>query len=87
MRHVSPRIIVETRPHTRPTRLGITITKKCGSAVCRNRFKRIVRAAFREILPYIPTGLDIHVSPRRGFEHLTSGDIYRELKTVCKVTA
>lgn len=33
------------------TRLGITVTKKIGNAVVRNRIKRRLRAAGREILP------------------------------------
>ena len=46
-----------------PTRLGITTTKKLGSAVIRNRAKRLVREVFRRNKP--PGGLDIVVIPRR----------------------
>jgi ribonuclease P protein component len=53
-------------------RIGITIPKKTGNAVVRNRWKRVIREAFRCIdparhLPQLPpTGLDIVVRPRRG---------------------
>lgn len=37
-------------------RIGITVTKKVGKAVCRNRCKRIIRAAFYQIDPMIEQG-------------------------------
>ncbi len=40
-------------------RIGITASKKIGCAVKRNRAKRVITAAFREILPQINIGLDI----------------------------
>ena len=39
-------------------RIGITVSKKVGKAVCRNRCKRIIRAAYREIENEIPNGWD-----------------------------
>jgi ribonuclease P protein component len=35
----------------RDARFGVTVTKKIGNAVCRNRMKRRLRALLREILP------------------------------------
>ena len=40
------------------TRLGITVTKKIGGAVERNRAKRVITAAFRECAPDIQKGYD-----------------------------
>lgn len=40
-------------------RLGITTSKKIGNAVARNRARRVLRAAFREVLPQICGGYDI----------------------------
>lgn len=39
-------------------RVGITVSKKIGSAVMRNRAKRVIRAAFSELLPHINGGYD-----------------------------
>lgn len=39
-------------------RIGITATKKVGGAVQRNRAKRLIRAAWREVEPNVPYGWD-----------------------------
>jgi ribonuclease P protein component len=43
-------------PHTR---LGVTVTRKVGGAVVRNRIKRYVREAFRRNRRSFPGGLDM----------------------------
>lgn len=55
-------------PRTAPIRLGILVSKKYGSAVERNRFRRIVRAALREIADDLQPGWDILVLPRAAHE-------------------
>jgi len=40
-------------------RLGLTTSKKIGGAVARNRARRVLRAAFRDILPLFKSGYDI----------------------------
>lgn len=47
------------------SRIGITIPKKTGPAVVRNRWKRWIREAFRTHRDQIPAGLDIIVRPKR----------------------
>jgi ribonuclease P protein component len=44
-------------------RLGVAATRKLGSAVVRNRAKRLARELFRRLKP--PAGLDVIVVPRR----------------------
>jgi len=47
------------------SRIGITIPKKTGPAVVRNRWKRWIREAFRTQRTSIPVGLEIIVRPKR----------------------
>ena len=70
-------IILYIKPNKfKYTRLGIVIGKKSGNSVKRNRFKRIVREAFRKIKSLIPENLDILVLPRKPLEiSLKSQDI------------
>lgn len=50
------------------TRLGLSVSRKFGSAVRRNRYKRLLREAFRLSYAELPAGLDLIVIPRQGFE-------------------
>ncbi len=43
----------------RPTRLGVTVTRKVGCAVVRNRIKRLVREAFRRKRGSFTPGYDM----------------------------
>src|SRR5262249_51634041 len=44
-------------------RIGIVISRRYGSAVQRNRFKRVVREAFRLVRPQLPAGIDVVLMP------------------------
>lgn len=47
-------------------RLGVTIPTKTGNAVMRNRWKRLIREAYRLQQHELPAGFDFIVRPRRG---------------------
>ncbi len=58
-RHVL--VLAQKRPDPGlPGRLGITVTKKVGNAVVRNRIRRLVREWLR-LHDWVPTGWDIVV--------------------------
>ena len=46
-------------------RLGLTVSRKVGGAVRRNRWKRVLREAFRRNKAKLPQGLDLVATPRR----------------------
>ena len=48
------------------TRLGLSVSRKVGNAVVRNRWKRLIRQAFRVQRLDLPQGLDLVVRPRKG---------------------
>jgi ribonuclease P protein component len=49
-------------------RLGLSVSRKVGGAVVRNRWKRLLREAFRLTRPQLPTGIDLIVIPRADAE-------------------
>jgi len=54
------------------TRLGLSISRRVGNAVLRNRWKRIIREVFRRHRAEWPSGLDLVVRPRRGADPVFS---------------
>jgi ribonuclease P protein component len=46
------------------TRIGLSISRRVGNAVVRNRWKRRLREAFRQVRQQLPEGLDLIVIVR-----------------------
>ncbi len=70
-------------------RVGISVSKKTGNAVCRNRAKRIIRAAYRLNEQSFPKGLDIVFAVRpainglktQDIEHFLTGRLHKDMQS------
>ncbi len=65
----------------RTNRLGLTVSKKIGGAVTRNRAKRIMREAYREAIKCRPikTGFLIVIAARERATEKKSTDLTKDL--------
>lgn len=69
------------RPYNR---LGLSVGKKVGGAVSRNRAKRIIRAAYRRNELILPIGYDIVIVPRPEISDKKSTDLDGFFKKLSK---
>ena len=60
-------------------RLGVTVGKRLGTAVRRNRVKRVVREVFRINRALLPADCDVVFVARPGAEHLDYGAVLAEI--------
>jgi ribonuclease P protein component len=59
-------VVSADRSTAEKTRLGLSVSRKVGNAVVRNRWKRLIREAFRRQKDLLPPGIDLVVRPRAG---------------------
>jgi ribonuclease P protein component len=69
---------------TTPTRFGVTVSRKVGDAVTRNRVKRWIRESCRRWAPSLPPNLDIVVVARPQAARAGFAPISAELASLTK---
>lgn len=78
--YVTPVMSVYWRKNgTKKMRLGITVSKKIGNSPCRNRLRRIIRAAAYSCRDILPQDCDIIIVARSAMKGLKSCDVERIL--------
>ena len=60
-------------------RLGLTVSRRVGGAVARNRLKRRLRELFRLDTSLFPDGTDVVIVALKGSARLTSGQIRAQI--------
>ncbi len=78
-------LVVRTPAPAGMARIGITVTRKVGNAVVRNRIKRRIREAFRHIRKGLVAD-DYIVIARRGSPDLSAREVAAELATAFGAT-
>jgi ribonuclease P protein component len=65
-------------------RLGVTVSKRVGRAVIRNRVKRLVREYFRLHKTLFSDSYDVNIIAKGGTPELSSRQIRGALETICR---
>lgn len=77
---VSPVIVMYAlKNRNGKTRIGITTSKKIGNAVKRNRSRRIIREAWREVYPFAKKGMDYIFVARGKTPYVKTKDIHKQM--------
>ena len=78
--YTNPALVVYAKKNSAGIcRIGITVSKKIGSAVHRNRCKRIIRAAYRGVEPQLDGNWDFILVARSKTRYLKSTQVQQIL--------
>jgi ribonuclease P protein component len=83
--YVCPFFVIYINPNrNNNVRLGITVGKKIGNAINRNRAKRVITAAFRSAYPQIAAGNDFVIVARTRILNVKSTKVEELLLKLLK---
>ena len=81
-RYHTAHFIVIVNPGREVSRLGLTVSRKVGNAVCRNKLKRWIRELFRHSYKRFSIDVDVSIIAKRQAGSLSHLQVNRELQTV-----
>jgi ribonuclease P protein component len=73
------------KPNQKHFRVGLSVGKKIGNAVVRNRVKRLLRVAVQQLDPKLPATLDFIIIARPGVDALSQQEVLSNLEHVLKL--
>jgi ribonuclease P protein component len=79
--HTAHLMLIAAPGLTPRTRLGITVSRKVGNAVCRNRIKRWIREYFRLHVAAQRPPVDLNVVVKRRAGNLSHDELDQELRS------
>jgi ribonuclease P protein component len=79
-------ILYIRRNGTKETRIGVSITRKVGNAVVRNKLKRRIKELNSKYIEDIKTGYDIVIIPKKNAVDLSFKDLESALKHIYKLS-
>lgn len=83
--YAHPLVVLVTQASDLPhVRVGVAAGKKTGTAVYRNRGKRLLREAMRPLLPALASGWDLVLIARPGLVSATLGQTRAALLTLLR---
>ena len=77
-------MLVRPRPEPGRARLGVTVSRKVGNAVVRNRVKRRIREWFRSDGQGLVAGRDVVVIARASAAGLSGVESFAQLSRIAK---
>jgi ribonuclease P protein component len=77
-------VLIYSKTKNQKSRLGITVTKKVGKSVIRNRIKRYCREFFRLNRCIIPGNRDINIIVKKNALAIDSKQIFQALENIFK---
>jgi ribonuclease P protein component len=81
-RYQTAHFVVIVSPGRSFSRLGLTVSRKVGNAVCRNQLKRWIRDLFRRNYKYFASSVELSIIAKRQAGQLSHVQVDQELKTV-----
>ena len=86
-RHSAHFVVIQNPASSSTSRLGVTVSKRVGNAVMRNRVKRLVREVFRHRQAELRPPTDIVVIAKPGANTLTYAQAATELERILENVA
>ena len=77
-------VLVAFRSENDPLRVGVSAGRSVGSAVARNRAKRVLRACISDFIPNLACGWDLIFLARQGLVEAGYGDARRAVELLLK---